>query len=59
MVALYATDLATFISEEVPKFVTGDRDLSEWDSFVTVCESMHVDELLAAYQEAYNRYSEK
>lgn len=59
VVALYATDLATFISEEVPKFVTGDRDLSEWDSFVTVCESMHVDELLAAYQEAYNCYSEK
>ena len=59
VVALYATDLATYISEEVPKFVTGDRDLAQWDSFVADCEGMHVDELLAAYQGAYDRYAEK
>ena len=59
VVALYATDLATYISEEVPKFVTGDRDFTQWDSFVSECEGMHVEELLAAYQGAYDRYAEK
>ena len=59
VVALYATDLATYISEEIPKFVTGDRDFAQWDAFVADCEGMHVDELLAAYQGAYDRYAEK
>lgn len=59
VVALYATDLATYISEEVPKFVTGDRSFTEWDAFVSACEGMHVEELLEAYQGAYDRYLEK
>ena len=59
VVALYATDLATYISEEVPKFVTGDRSFTEWDTFVSDCEGMHVEELLAAYQGADDRYTKK
>ena len=59
VVALYATDLATYISEEVPKFVTGDRSFDTWDEFVAECAGMHVDELLAAYQGAYDRYLTK
>lgn len=59
VVALYATDLATYISEEVPKFVTGDRDFADWDTFIAACEGMHVAALLAAYQGAYDRYAEK
>lgn len=59
VVALYATDLATYISEEVPKFVTGDRSFDTWDEFVAECTGMHVDELLAAYQGAYDRYLTK
>ena len=56
VVAQYATDLATYISEEIPKFVTGDRDMSQWDDFMEDVSGMHVDELVAAYQGAYNRY---
>ena len=56
VVALYATDLATYISEEVPKYVTGDRSFDTWGDFVAECEAMHVEELLAAYQAAYDRY---
>lgn len=59
VVALYATDLATYISEEIPKFVTGDRSFDTWDDFMADCEGMHVDELVAAYQGAYDRYFEK
>lgn len=54
-VALHATDLATYISEEIPKFVTGDRDMDTWDDFIADCENMHVEELLAAYQGAFDR----
>lgn len=56
VVALYATDLATYISEEAPKFVTGDRSMDIWDDFIANCEGMHVAELTEAYQSAYDRY---
>ncbi len=59
VVAQYATDLATYISMEVPKFVTGDRNFDDWDTFVGECEGMYVEELLEAYQNAYDRYMEK
>lgn len=59
IVALYATDLATYMSEEIPKFVTGDRGFDTWDDFVAECEEMHVEELLEAYQSAYDRYMTK
>ena len=58
VVAQYATDLATYISEEIPKFVAGDRDLATWDDFMATVESMHVEELTAVYQAAYDRYYE-
>ena len=56
VVAQYATDLATYISEEIPKFVTGDRDLSTWDDFMQDVDGLHVDELTAVYQAAFDRY---
>lgn len=59
IVALYATDLATYISEEVPKYVTGDRSFDTWGEFIAECQGMHVDELLGAYQAAYERYISK
>ena len=58
VVAQYATDLATYISEEIPKFVTGARDLATWGDFMTTVESMHVAELTEVYQAAYDRYFE-
>ena len=59
VVAQYATDLATYISEEIPKFVTGDRDLATWDDFISAVETMHVEELTEVYQAAYDRYYEE
>lgn len=56
VVAQYATDLATYISEEIPKFVTGDQDMGQWDAFMENVAGMHVDELLAAYQGAFDRF---
>ena len=56
IVAQYATDLATYISEVIPKFVTGEKPLSEWDAFMGDVAGMHVDDLIGAYQSAYDRY---
>lgn len=56
IVAQYATDLATYISEQVPKLVTGDLSMDSWDDFMADCENMHVADLLEVYQSAYDRY---
>ena len=56
IVAQYGPDLATYISEEIPKFVTGDRDLSTWGEFMDAVNTMHVDELTEVYQASYDRY---
>ena len=56
IVAQYGPDLATYISEEIPKFVTGDRDLSTWGEFMDAVNAMHVDELTEVYQASYDRY---
>ena len=58
IVAQYGPDLATFISEEIPKFVTGARDLATWGDFMATVEDMHVAELTEVYQAAYDRYFE-
>ena len=56
VVAEYAPDLATYISEVIPKFVTGEKPLDEWDVFMDEVSGMHVDELTEVYQAAYDRY---
>ena len=58
-VAQYAPDLATYISEEIPKFVTGARDLATWDEFMDTVKEMHADEIAEIYQAAFERYYEE
>ena len=58
VVAQYATDLATYISEVIPKFVAGEKPLTDWDAFMDDVNSMHVDELTEVYQAAFDRYFE-
>ena len=55
-VAQYAPDLATYISEVIPKFVTGEKPLDDWDAFMKDVSGMHVDELVEVYQAAFDRY---
>ncbi len=49
-------DMDTFIAENVQAFVTGEKPLSEWDSYVATLESMGLREAEAIYQEAYDDY---
>lgn len=52
----YYGDIKTHIEENVLNFITGQRDLSEFDAFVTEVEDMGIDEVTACYQDAYERY---
>jgi putative aldouronate transport system substrate-binding protein len=49
-------DINTYASENVLAFVTGTRPLSEFDAFVAQLKEMGIDECVAAYQNAYDRY---
>lgn len=49
-------DIKTYIEQSVLEFIIGNRDLSEFDAYVTHIEDMGIDEVTACYQAAYERY---
>lgn len=49
-------DIKTYIEQSVLEFVIGNRDLTEFDEFVSHIEGMGIDEVTACYQAAYQRY---
>ena len=49
-------DIKTYIEENVLKFVTGQRDLSEFDAYVKDIEDMGIDQITELYQDAYERF---
>lgn len=51
------SDVDTFISENLVRFVIGDKPMEEWDSFVETLNGMHVDEAMAIKQAALNRFN--
>lgn len=53
--SLYS-DIYTYASEHIIKFINGDEDLSTYDTFVDTINSMKADKLTAIYQAAYDRY---
>ena len=48
--------ISTFVDEAAIQFITGQANLSSWDSYVSRANSMGVPELLRIYQAAYDRY---
>lgn len=54
-----AGDLYTHAAENISKFVTGTRPMSEWDSFLDDLRSMKIDECIALKQAAYDRYQQR
>ncbi|RTE10726.1 extracellular solute-binding protein [Paenibacillus whitsoniae] len=55
----YATDIKAFTDEQVIKFITGAKPLSEWDKYVSTLNKMQLDKYLAIYQTAYDRWNQK
>lgn len=55
----YATDLSTYVQENILLFLNGDIPLTEWDNYVATLESIGLREGEAIYQEAYDGYVAK
>jgi putative aldouronate transport system substrate-binding protein len=53
------SDISTYASTEVFKFVMGEYNFdSDWDAFVAQLEDMGLNDCIALYQDAYDRYVE-
>ena len=55
----YRTDPNTYFAENAPLFFTGDRPLSEWDSYVQSLMDMGLAKVIEVYQEGYDEYMAK
>ncbi len=52
----YAQDIVSYMNENVVKFITGERDLSEWDAYVEELNKMPVEDYIQINQAAYDRW---
>ena len=60
VIGTYETVLDTYMDEYYLRFLTGASSVEEdFDAFIAGLESYHIDELLTAYQSAYDRYLER
>lgn len=51
------SDLTTYLEENLIKFLIGDLDMDkDWDTFRDTVESMGLEDVVAIYQAAYDRY---
>lgn len=53
------SDISTLFAEYLPQFVTGERPISEWDSFVLTLYDMGIEDCIACWQGALDRYNSK
>lgn len=51
------TDLDTFISENVVKFILGQKSMDEYDAFIEQIHAMGLEEMIAYQQAALDRYN--
>lgn len=52
------SDIYTYVAECIPKFILGEMDTeTDWDTFVSNCEGMGLQEVIDIYQTAYDRYA--
>ena len=53
----YLTSINTFVAETEQKWVLGKGDIeAEWDKYISDLKAMGLDEVLAVYNSAYDRY---
>lgn len=55
-VTTIGADLGTYVYENYLQFVDGSKPLSEWDSYVEGVYSTGLQDIIDAYQEAYDAY---
>ncbi len=52
-------EVETYVIENITRFISGDRPMSEWSSFIKELKSLKVDTLLEHMQNAYESYLNK
>ena len=50
------SEIQTYVEENVVKFITGDKDMSEYDGFIEDMKSLGVERYIEITQSAYDRY---
>ena len=51
-------EVSTYSAAQVAKFITGEADLdTEWDEYVSTCQSLGVDTMIDIYTDAVARYN--
>ena len=53
------TNIKTYVEEESLKFITGEKDLAEYDQFVAELKKNGADRLEEIYADAYARYTDQ
>ena len=51
----YVADINTYACQMIPKFISGEESLDNWDTFVENLKEMSIEECIAAEQSAYDR----
>ncbi len=49
-------DIKVYIAEMFVKFITGEEPITNYDNYIDTLQKMGMDDLIAAYQGAYDRY---
>lgn len=57
--SLLSTDISTYISEHIIRYIVGDESFDTWDAFVQQINDMGGDRCRELYQAAYDRYLAK
>ncbi|SHH58548.1 extracellular solute-binding protein [Virgibacillus chiguensis] len=56
--SILRTDLEKYVNEMQAAFITGEKDFSEWESYVETVENMNLDKYMEIQKQAYDRYKE-
>ena len=55
----YYSEIESYVNEMTVRFIMGTEPLENYDAFVNQLHSLGIDEAIAAYQSAYDRYASR
>lgn len=58
IISQYLVDIQTYVEQMNVAFITGNSDMSEFDSYLATLKNMNVEELIKIKQAQYDRYME-
>ena len=49
-----SADIETYVAEQIPRFIIGERDIAEWDAFVDELYAIGLQSVIDEYTRQYN-----